>query len=276
MLSFIIPAHNEERWIAACIGSIRAAMENIAEPYEVIVVDDASTDATHEIAEQCGSIVRAGPVVRGSPDPAPPPTAGLQSATAPTLTPGLQSLRVLRVDLRKISAVRNAGARAAAGDILFFIDADTQANEPAIRAALGALRAGASGGGCAPAFDDPMPRWARIIIWISVKIARRIRLVGGCFQFCTRGAYNEIGGYNENLRAGEDIAFCQAIKKIGRFAVPGPPVITSARKLNVVTAWQLVALLATIAIRGPRYESPWIIDILYGNRAQACKNPDEH
>jgi len=78
MLSFIIPAHNEERWIAACIGSIRAAMVNIAEPYEVIVVDDASTDATHQIAEQCGNVERGCPVVRGSPDPAPPLTEGLQ------------------------------------------------------------------------------------------------------------------------------------------------------------------------------------------------------
>ena len=107
LLSFIIPAHNEERWIAACIGSIRAAMVNIAEPYEVIVVDDASTDATHQIAEQCGNVERGCPVVRGSPDPAPLPTEGLQS------------LRILRVDVRKISAVRNAGARAAAGDILW-------------------------------------------------------------------------------------------------------------------------------------------------------------
>ena len=54
-----------------------------------------------------------------------------------------------------------------------------------------------------PDFTDPMPRWARIIIWISVKIARRIRIVGGCFQFCTRDAYNSIGGFNESLRAGD-------------------------------------------------------------------------
>ncbi len=209
-------------------------MEGIAEPYEVIVVDDASTDATHQIAEQ-------------------------------------MSARTLRVELRLIAAVRNAGARVAAGDILFFIDADTQANEPAIRAAFAALRAGAAGGGCAPEFVDPRPVWARIIIWFAVKLARRIRLVGGCFQFCTRDAFNAIGGYNENLRAGEDMAFCQAIKKIGRFVVPGPTVITSARKLQVVSPWQVISLLLTIIIRGPKYESDWVIDILYGDRAQASR-----
>ena len=253
MLSFVIPAHNEEHWIATCINSILGAMQNIAEPFELIVVDDASTDSTSQIAEQLFNDWRR--------------TTDDQRLA----TNALISARSLPVDLRKISAVRNAGARAATGDIFFFVDADTQANEPAIRAALAALGAGAAGGGCAPEFDGPKPWWARIIIWFAVKIARRIRLVGGCFQFCTRDAYNAIGGFNENLRAGEDMAFCQAIKKIGRFVVPEPAVVTSARKLSVVSPWEVISLLVMILIRGPRYESNWIVDILYGPRAQASR-----
>jgi glycosyltransferase involved in cell wall biosynthesis len=257
MLSFIIPAHNEAHWIGKCLESIRTAMEKVAEPYEVIVVDDASTDATREIAQQKFDNWQR--------------TTSDQRLT----TNALISARTLRVEHRKISAVRNAGAHASSGDILFFIDADTQANEPAMRAALAALRAGAAGGGCAPEFDGQKPWWARIIIWFAVTIGRRARLVGGCFHFCTRDAYNAIGGYNENLRAGEDMAFCLAIKKIGRFVVPAATVVTSARKLNVVTPWEVISLLVTIAIRGPRYESSWIVDILYGPRAQACRKPHE-
>jgi glycosyltransferase involved in cell wall biosynthesis len=238
MLSFVIPAHNEELWLPKCLSSIRSAMENIAEPYEVIVVDDASTDSTPEIAQQMGA-------------------------------------RTLHVELRHIAAVRNAGARVASGDFLFFIDADTEANEPAIRAALEALRAGAAGGGCAPEFVGERPWWARIIIGFSVKAGRIMRLVGGCFQFCTRDAFNAIGGYDESLRAGEDMAFCYAIKKVGRFVVPRPTVVTSARKLKVVSAWEVISLLVTIAIRGPHYESSWIVDILYGPRAQASRNSNE-
>jgi glycosyltransferase involved in cell wall biosynthesis len=238
MLSFIIPAHNEEHWIGKCLGSIRTAMDRIAEPYEVIVVDDASSDSTRQLAQEMGA-------------------------------------RTLHVEFRKISAVRNAGARAATGDIFFFIDADTQANELAIRASLAGLRAGAAGGGCAPKFEGPIEWWARIIIWFAVKIARRIRLVGGCFQFCTRESFNAIGGFNESFRAGEDMAFCQAIKKVGRFVVPPPAVITSARKLKVVGPWEIISLLVMILIRGPRYESNWIIDILYGPRAQAAREPTE-
>ena len=86
MISFIVPAHNEEFWIGKCLGSIRTTMGKLNEPYEVIVVDDASTDSTHQIARRLGA-------------------------------------RIHRVEHRRISAVRNAGARAACGELFFFVDA---------------------------------------------------------------------------------------------------------------------------------------------------------
>lgn len=125
MLSFIVPAYNEERWIGKCLSSIRTTMALVAEPYEVIVVDDASTDATSQIAQRIGA-------------------------------------RTLRVEHRKISAVRNAGAAAACGQVFFFVDADTQVNERVVSAALAVLRAGAAGGGCVFDFDGPTPLWGRI------------------------------------------------------------------------------------------------------------------
>jgi glycosyltransferase involved in cell wall biosynthesis len=238
MISFIVPAHNEERWIGKCLASIRTTMESVAEPYEVIVVDDASTDSTRQIAEDMGA-------------------------------------RILPVEHRKISAVRNAGARVAGGEVFFFVDADTQANEPAVRAALAALRSGAAGGGCIPALDGPIPIWARIIHFVACVLARLIRLVGGCFLFCTREAYTATGGFNETLYAGEDIAFVQSLKQAGRFVVLRPTVVTSARKLDVVGPWEVIGLMMTIAVRGPYYESKWVVDLLYGGRAQACRKPSQ-
>jgi len=49
MISVIIPAHNEERTIAACIASV---LENDYKFKEVIVVDDGSTDRTYAIASE--------------------------------------------------------------------------------------------------------------------------------------------------------------------------------------------------------------------------------
>ena len=236
MLSFIIPAHNEELWIGKCLGSIHTSMEQIRESYEVIVVDDASTDSTPRIAEQ----MRA---------------------------------RVIRVEHRKISAVRNAGAREASGEIFFFVDADTQVNERAVSTALAALGAGAAGGGCVFDFDAPTPLWGRLMLSFGIVAARLIRWAGGCFQFCTREAYNATGGFSESLYAGEDIAFVQALKKVGRFVVLKPKVVSSGRKLDVVGPWQVIALMFTIALRGARYENKWILDILYGRRAQASRKP---
>ncbi len=234
MISFIVPAHNEELWIGKCLGSIRTTVDKVAERYEVIVVDDASTDSTPRISQAMG-------------------------------------VRTLRVEHRKISAVRNAGVRAACGEVLFFVDADTQVNERAVSAALSALRSGAAGGGCVPDLDGLIPLWGRISHFMACGMGRLIGLVGGCFLFCSREAYVAAGRFSESLHVGEDIAFVQALKKVGRFVLSKPTVVTSARKLNVAGPWEVMGLMLRIAIRGPRYGNPWVRDILYGRRAQACR-----
>jgi glycosyltransferase involved in cell wall biosynthesis len=236
MISFIVPAHNEELWIGRCLDSIHESMKGIARPYEVIVVDDGSTDATAQTA--------------------------------------LQSARVIHVEFRKISAVRNAGARAACGETLLFVDADTRANARIVCAALDAIHAGCAGGGCVPELDGPVPFWGWIIHRLAVCGGRVFRIVGGCFLFCTREAYLATGGFSEELHAGEDLQFVAALKKIGRFVIPGEPVRTSARKLDVAGPFQVMALLLRICVRGHRYDSPWVRDILYGQRAQQCRRPE--
>jgi glycosyltransferase involved in cell wall biosynthesis len=236
MISVIVPAHNEELWLGKCLGSICTAMATLAEPYEVIVVDDASTDATPRIAEQMGA-------------------------------------RTMRVAHRNIAAVRNSGARAASGEMFFFVDADTQINQDAVSAALSVLRSGAAGGACVFEFDGVIPLWGRIIHRFGVTMGRLLVLAGGCFVFCSREAYAAVGGFSEHLRAGEDLAFVQALKKLGRFVVPKPTVVTSGRKLGVVGPWEAVMLLARIVVRGPRYETRKTLDFMYGRRAQECRKP---
>ena len=109
MISFIVPAHNEEAWVGRCVSAIRSAMELVGEPNEVLVVDDGSTDATGLVAQQQGA-------------------------------------QVIRVEHRQIAATRNAGAWQARGEILFFVDADTLVNAPVVQSALRCIREGAVGG----------------------------------------------------------------------------------------------------------------------------------
>ena len=90
-------------------------------------------------------------------------------------------------------------------------------------------------------------------------------------MFCTRDAFEAIGGFSEDLYAGEDMAFVRDLKKVGFFKIAKPKVITSARKLSVVGFWEVTKLVTTILIRGPHYESKKTIDFMYGERAQECR-----
>ena len=57
MLSFIIPAHNEEAYLNKTINTIHQSTIGISENYEILVVDDASTDNTKAVGEAAGAVV---------------------------------------------------------------------------------------------------------------------------------------------------------------------------------------------------------------------------
>ena len=49
-LSFVVPAYNEEAYLPACLGSILAQTQELGDQVEIIVVNNASTDRTREVA----------------------------------------------------------------------------------------------------------------------------------------------------------------------------------------------------------------------------------
>jgi len=57
MISFIVPAHNEELLLARTLAAIHDAARGAAAEYEIIVVADASTDGTARIARENGAAV---------------------------------------------------------------------------------------------------------------------------------------------------------------------------------------------------------------------------
>ena len=230
MLSFIVPAYNEEQLLGRTLAALREAAEALGEPYEMILADDASTDRTAEIARANGA-------------------------------------RVVAVRHRQIAATRNAGARAATGEMLIFVDADTVVTSAAVRAAVAALRQGAVGGGCAFSFDGPLPLYARLLQALSVRVYRLLKIASGSFLFCTRPAFEAAGGFDETLFASEEAAFSRALGRQGRFVVLRESVTTSGRKLRLWSAWQIVRVLVRFAFRGSKaFSRREGLEIWYGER----------
>lgn len=230
MLSFIVPAYNEEHMLAATLVALHAAARALGEPYELVVVDDASTDRTARIAQSHGAVL-------------------------------------VSVAHRQIAATRNSGARAASGELFFFVDADTIVNEAAVRSAVGAMRDGAVGGGAGVAMDGVVPLYARLLLPVLVWWFRAARLAAGCFLFCTRSAFLATGGFDETFFGGEELVMSQALKRQGKFVVLRDVVTTSGRKLRTHTVREMLTVLGRVALRGPKaVQQRQGMDLWYGER----------
>jgi glycosyltransferase involved in cell wall biosynthesis len=210
MISFIVPAHNEQACLGRTLQAIHESAGAAGQPYEIIVVDDASTDATAEIARQ-------------------------------------NNARVINVNHRQIAATRNSGGRAAQGERLFFVDADTIIKPRVVAAALRCADKGATGGGAPARFDGEAPLYAQLLLWYLGLWMRLAGIAGGAFLFCTRDAFHTVGGFDERLFGAEDAAMSWALKREGRFVVLWRYVLTSGRRMRGMRGPQMLAGLIRMA-----------------------------
>lgn len=236
MISFIIPAHDEERLIGRTLSALQNAASALSATFEIIVVDDASTDGTARIAERYGA-------------------------------------RVVSVCVRHIAAARNLGARQSSGDLLIFIDADTLISEAVLAAALMAVAAGAVGGGARARFDGRVPIYGRVLERSWGLIQAVARLASGCFIFCTRQAFDAIGGFDETVYVAEDVLFSRHLKRLGTFVIVTETVVTSGRSVRTHGPLDALRILGTFVLHGPasfrHRHAPW-----YGPRRVDDDEPE--
>lgn len=231
MLSFIVPAYNEEFELPRTLEAIRIAAHNQA--HEIIVADDASTDRTAAVARDAGA-------------------------------------KVVSINRRQIAAARNAGGRAASGEVLFFVDADTRINQAHVTGAVDALEAGYSGGGSRVNIDGEIPAWSRIGLKIFCAFYFGLNFGAGAFLFTSKKNFEAAGGFDENLFIGEEVYFSLALRKLGRFRILKEPVITSGRKLRMYSAREILAHSFRVLFRGPRVaRSRKRLDIWYDGRRES-------
>jgi glycosyltransferase involved in cell wall biosynthesis len=105
LISAVIPFRNEEKNLIGVLESVKKSLSSSGEDYEIIAVDDGSTDRTPEILKNFGEI------------------------------------RVIRIDKKSESAVGKnfalwLGAKASRGEILLFLDADVRLEEGSIKKVL--------------------------------------------------------------------------------------------------------------------------------------------
>jgi glycosyltransferase involved in cell wall biosynthesis len=239
MLSLILPAHDEARLLPQTLAVLKQAIVEAGLDAEIIVVDDASHDATAAVAVDCGA-------------------------------------QVLSIDARHIATARNAGAAMARGSLLCFVDADTHVSAALLRAAVQAMASGAVGGGARIRLQRPVAWHARIGEATFGTLLRWARIAPGCFLFCTRPAFDAAGGFDVRFFAGEDVAMSRTLARLGRFVLLRETAWTSPRKLQTFSAWEHLKLFLALARHGRGLlRSRERLDFWYGDRRELPDRRDD-
>lgn len=199
-VSIIIPVKNEEQLINRCLRALKS-IEYPQERYEVIVVDNGSTDSTVTIVESYGFLV--------------------------CLKPGLT-----------IAGLRNYGAELAKGDVVAFLDADVIVSPEWLKYGVFALmEEGVGCAGCSPEIPDDST-WVEKIwnLQVSSRPERCEReWIATMSLFVWKKCFDEVHGFNANLRTCEDVDFGYRLNKKYR--------IVSDKKIKAVHLGEAKTLL---------------------------------
>ena len=183
-ISVVIPALNEEKYLGETLQWVEAAIrtwqcEQPGSVGEVIVVDNDSTDRTAEIARNYDA-------------------------------------KVVTEKERNISRARNAGDKAAAGEVFLFLDADTHIPTELLKRIATALTDPACDGGAVAVQHLPERRILRLYMLFWKIVGRMFGMAQGAAQFYRRSVFEKLRGYPEHVYMGEDVEFYWAASKAAK------------------------------------------------------------
>ncbi len=202
-ISFVVPAYNEEKYIAHCIEGILKELARGQYDAEIIVVNNASSDKTAEVAQSYPQVQLVNEMQKG------------------------------------LSRARQAGFAASSGDLIANIDADTILSPGWIDKVLAEFSqnkklVALSG----PFIYYDFSVWKNFVVRIYYYFAyiiylfTRSMLQGGNFVI-RRSALEEVGGYNLDFAFyGEDAEIARRLKAVGKIKFTlSLPVFSSGRRL---------------------------------------------
>jgi GT2 family glycosyltransferase len=183
-VSVVVASYNGGRTLRACLDSLR----HLNYPdYEVILVDDGSTDDTPAIAKD------------------------------------FPEVRTVRHENRGLSVARNTGTAAATGEIVAFTDSDCRADEDWLRYLVGDLLNSEFAGIGGHNFLPPDDSFVAAAVMVSpggpahvMLTDREAEHIPGCNMAFHKWALNEIGGFDPVFRkAGDDVDICWRLQRRG-------------------------------------------------------------
>ncbi len=216
--SVIVPAHNEERHLPACLAALRRAADASRAEIEIVVVLNRCTDATESIAAALGA-------------------------------------RTVREDRRCLAAIRNAGARAATGDVIVTVDSDSVVSENVFAEIERLLASGRwVGGGITLRMERYSP--GIVLTLAFLRLAMFVTRLAGGVYWCRIDDFRAVGGFDEKLPFGEDVDFAKRLRAHGRktdrrfTTLRRAWIVTSCRKFDRFGDWHwFTFLLQARAIR---------------------------
>ena len=155
--------------------------------------------------------------------------------------------------VNQIARARNAGAAAATGDWLIFVDADSQPGAELFADVAEQIQSGRCLAGGSTVRMDEKYSLAEFFTWVWNCSSRMGRLLAGSFIFVEAAAFRKIGGFNDKMFAAEELELSKRLKQLARETGRGivilhrHPLVTSARKLRLYTIWDHLKLLARVA-----------------------------
>lgn len=181
-LSVVIPARNEERYLAAALDSV-LGQRFPTDRLEVVVVENGSSDRTVEVAR-------------------------FYAAKTPQL-----AMRVLSDPVAGIARAKNRGARAAAAPALLFLDADSRAAEDLAGRVLAWIGRGYPAGSIRIVADST--DWLDRGFFALIEWGKGLFNIRAQMLYCSKELFLQSGGFGEEFQLAEDREFLTRLQRRG-------------------------------------------------------------
>jgi glycosyltransferase involved in cell wall biosynthesis len=223
MISVIIPAHNEERYLGKTIEALRRQDYRW---FEIIVVANGCTDHTAQVA-------------RG------------------------RCQRLIVLSRKNLGMARNLGARMARGELLLFLDADTLLEPSALRRIAENFTTTDTAGTVRGQPDSPRIAYRIIYGLKNFVHRSSLHPGSSGVILCWKEHFVQTGGFDESLEVRENSQLLKRLKRFGRYRyLPNITATTSMRRYQkrgvhrVVLLWIKLWLESLLGdLRQRRYEA---------------------